>query len=514
MKRRVMRGLLGLVIGAAWLAAAAAQQAAPPQPPRSADDAVAAAREAARAERHAEAIEAFGHAIAAAPGRRGEWLLEWADQHTWSRRLEEAIALYREAITSAAPGDTRRARIGLARALSWADRQADARDVYAAVLHEHPDDEEAQRGLARVQSWLGRHRDAATRMQAFLQRRPRDREATVILAESLAWMGRPDRAAQVLRRHLAADPQDLRAAALLGRIERPLKAQASVDWRDVNQSDKLDIRELQLAAQFPLAGGRGSIGPRYVQASYKPASGAVREIQVRRPGLEARWRISDALEWHGNVFVETIDTRGAAGDHRRTTHDSYLTWWPSDLLRLDLGSSRWTFDSEEALRKGLTARQLKLSMDVLPDARTGLSARASRAEYSDGNRRAWWQLQAERRVWEQPRVALGYRYTAFDFTMPGQGGYYNPERYHLHEALLQASGELGAGVSWELRWALGREDEGTGGSKAVRAGGIRLAWEARPGLQLEVAYDHSTSRTEPTGGFARGIARLTLRYRP
>ena len=52
--------------------------------PWSADDAARAARQAARADRHDESIDAFLRAIEADPERRREWLPELADQLTWS----------------------------------------------------------------------------------------------------------------------------------------------------------------------------------------------------------------------------------------------------------------------------------------------------------------------------------------------------------------------------------------------------------------------------------------------
>lgn len=478
-----------------------------------ADSAVQAAREAARSDRHHEAIKAFEQAMATAPERRREWLIEYADQHTWSGRLAEAIALYREAAQTADRHEERRARVGLARALSWDGRHASAVAEYQRALELDPKDGDALRGMARVQSWRGRHRDAAARMHDYLASHPRDREAAHILAESLTWMGRRDRAEQVLREQVAADRDDKRAASLLERLQYERRPEIRADWRNFNQSDGLDITELTLSSRFYFGDGRGHIGPRYSRALYRPARGPASQIEVQRPGLESRYRISDALDWHGNVALDLIDTQGAAGDHQRLTYDTYLTFWPSDVLRFDVGASRWTFDSEETLRAGFTATQMNASMDVLPDDRTLLAARASRAEYSDGNRRHWWQLQAEYRVWENPRITLGYRHTQFGFLTPGQAGYFNPDRYRSNEALIKATGWINPLVHWDVRFASGRESAQPGDTRPIRSGGASIAWKIQSALYLELAYDWSTSRTISTGGFERGIGRVTLRHR-
>lgn len=478
-----------------------------------ADEAVQQARQAARADRHADAIAAFGRAVSAAPQRRREWLLEWADQHTWAGRLDEAMALYREALATLEPAARPRARLGLARALSWDGRHSQALAQYQAVLQDRPGDEEARRGIGRVQSWRGRHREAAADMQQFLQDRPRDREATIILAESLAWMGRADRARAVLREQVAADAGDSRAAALLLKLDLDQRPQTTLDWRDFDQSDRLRIQDLSLATRRPLAEGQGHVGLRLGATRFVPPAGPVSSIEVLRPGVEARWRLTDSLEWNGRLGLDLIDTRGDTGDHSRLVHDTYVTWWPGDLLRLDLGSSRWTFDSEETLRQGLTATQTKLSADLLPDDLTRWTVRAHRSEVSDGNRSDGWQFEAERRVWHEPRVHLGYRHNRYGFSRPGQSGYFNPQDYRSDELTLQASGWLPAGLRWQLRWAAGREDVRPGDVRPIRSGSVGLAWEASPRLAFEAAYDHSTSRTLASGGFRRDIARITMHYR-
>ncbi|NJS15770.1 MAG: hypothetical protein HC788_15805, partial [Sphingopyxis sp.] len=109
-----------------------------------ADSSVAAARVAARENRHADAIAAFREAIALAPERRGEWLVELADQLTWSQQLGAAITTYREAL---AGGDAA-ARRGLARALSWAGQHDAAVREYDQLLALSPQDRDV--ALARI----------------------------------------------------------------------------------------------------------------------------------------------------------------------------------------------------------------------------------------------------------------------------------------------------------------------------------------------------------------------------
>ncbi|NJN53023.1 MAG: tetratricopeptide repeat protein [Gammaproteobacteria bacterium] len=472
---------------------------------------------------------------------------ELADQLTWTGRLDQAIALYRETADTNDELAQRRALIGLARALSWAgdhtaaiatydqllarfpddrearlgratvlswsNRQAAALAEYRAILTAFPLDMDARRGVGRVQSWRGRYRYAATDMQALLEEQAGDREATVILAESLAWMGRQDRAKPVLRDHLAVDPRNERATALLAELDRAQRPEVQIDWREFRQSDDLRISQHSATTRVHLADGRGHFGPRYSLGLFKPDQPPVEEIQVQRPGIDARFRFSDALEGHASVAADLIDTKGADGDHQIMTWDSYLTYWPNDTLRLDAGTSRWTFDSEAALVAGLKATQLSASADLLPDELTRWSARASAADYSDDNQRIWWQLQADRRVMHTPRVAIGYRYTGFEFQNPGQPGYYNPDRYQANELLVHASGRLNDRLRWHFSAVAGHESEDTGESRATASAGASLTWEASHAFELELAFDYSSSRTSSASGFERSIGRVTLRRR-
>ena len=508
---------------------------------------IEAAREAARNDRHQESIALYRQAMTLAPERRGEWLPELADQLTWSGKAGDAVPLYREALANAATPEQRRrarlslalalswndqldeslseydallaedpadrdARIGRARVLSWQDRQGPALEEYERVLADHPDDLEALRGAGRVQSWRGRHRDAARRMEALLASHPNDREATRILADSLEWMGRPDRAERTLREQLAADPADARAAALLDELEHDQRPTSRVNWSMSHQSDDLRITTTGFEHAFALNDGRTSVGPVYALGLFQPDHGPVDEILVNRPGVRASHRFDDAWAWNGRLSVDVIDTRGASGDHVRPTWDTFVSYCPNDSLRFDAGSSRSLFDDETSLRKGISAVYGNLSMDYTPDELTRITPRFSYGDYSDGNRRPWWQLEGERRVWQHPRVSAGWRYTGFDFAEQLDHGYYNPNHYHSNEVLLRAWDQLGERVRWFVGGSVGYEVSTPGNDKPIWSAGTDLAYELTRDLELEAGYHYFSSRTSGTSGFERGTGSLRLRH--
>ncbi|MGL4401110.1 MAG: tetratricopeptide repeat protein [Luteolibacter sp.] len=504
------------------------------------------ARQAAKQDQHTESIHAYQQAMKAAPERRGEWLIELADQLTWSKRLKEAILLYQEAAGTHDVKMERPARRGLGRALAWDGDHAGAlaaydrvlalapedREVrlaraellswrndleaamaeYEEVLRDHPEDVEARRSVGRILSWRGRHREAAAGMREFLQDHPQDRGATLILAEAYDWMGKPDEAERVLREHLVADAGDTRAVSMLEQLEFYQRPAVRFDWRESHQSDEVRTSVFSFSSGIPLADGGSFIGFRYDLGSYVPPSGPVEEIQVQRAGFQVSHRLNDFLDWNGGLFLNAIDTRGASGDHEIVTYETYLTLRPNDLLRFDLGSSSWIFDSQEALRDGLRAVQGSASMDFMPDDLTKFSGRFSLADYSDGNARTWWQFEMERRIWRRPDVVLGYRYTGFDFDEPWQRGYYSPDLYHSNEFLVRSWGWWGDRFRWQLASSVGYEHELSESARLIWSAGGGVAWKIQRQLEVELGYEYSSSSATSANGFDRGTARLGLRY--
>ena len=538
-----MRGSSGFMVVVAT-AAAATPIAAWADP---ADDAAVSARAAADANRHADAIADFQRAIALAPDRRAEWLLELADQLTWSQNLDAAMIQYRTVMAGSDKDRARRARIGLARALSWAgqhdaaireynivlseqpadrdvalaraqvlgwaNRLGDALASYDTLVERDPDDADARRGRARMLSWRGRYRAAMADTELLQAANPGDTEAAIIKAETLLWSGRPDRALPILEQQLALQPGDRQVVDRIDALRLGARPELRLDVRHYDQSDELGISEISISARIPIEQGRGSVGARLVRADYRPAAGAVSKISVSRPQLQAGYRINDALEVNGAIAVDLIRTRGTNEDFSPIAYEAYATLRPNDLVRIDVGTSRWTFDSEATLRGGLTATQYAASIDLVPDDRTTLSARASVADYTDGNRRTWWQLEASHRILNAPRTTLAYRLTGFDFRLAGQPGYYNPAKFVSHEAVLRSYGQFTPRLRWDVRVVGGVETETPGGSRFIVNAGASLTQALGRNVELEAGYDFSSSRSFSVGGFQRGVARLALRAR-
>jgi len=499
-----------------------------------ADAWIATAREAAQANEHTKSIRAFEYAIGEAPSKRPEILREYADQLTYGGRGSEAVPLYREALDT--PGisadEAKRARRGLALALSWTDQQLPALREYQALVANNPEDLDALRSVGRIQSWRGQHRRAVGQLEGFLAEYPNDPEGVALLAQALDWMGRPDRAEKVLRDHLAFSPGDQNAQRLLEELERSQRPETLFNYRESHQSDDLRITGWELGQDFQFNDGLTTVGPRFHTYLYHPEDKNQRktpippalvgapvdssDIFVYRPGLHVRHRFNDAIEWNGTGWVDVIDEKHQ-DDSAPFTYDTWLTLWPNDFFRIDVGSNRTTFDNVESLRQNIKATYATGSVDVMPDEKTRVTGRFRWGDFTDGNEQTWWQAEAERRIWNDPRAHFAVRYTGMDFEKVLNNGYFNPNVYHSWEGRLRGYDELLPGLWYHVEASAGAEDSSGQKAKFIWSAAGGFSYWINDWLEVALQYGYFSSKTASgggsSGGFDRGTGSLTLRTR-
>jgi Flp pilus assembly protein TadD len=494
-----------------------------------ADAWLATAREAAQANEHTKSIRAFEHAMREDPSKRSKILHEYADQLTYGGRGDDAVPLYREVLDT--PGisgeEATRARRGLALALSWTDQQQPALREYQALVAANPADLDALRSVGRVQTWRGQHRRAVEQLEGFLAEYPNDSEGVTLLAQALDWMGRPDRAEKILRDHLALTPGDASAQRLLDEIERSQRPETLFNYRESHQSDDLRITGWELGQDFQFNDGLTTIGPRFHTYRYHPedkngtqapAASPVdsSDIFVYRPGLHARHRFNDAVEWNGTGWVDVIDEKHQ-DDSAPFTYDTWLTLWPNDFFRIDVGSNRTTFDNVKSLRQNVKGTYATGSVDVIPDERTRITGRFRWGDYTDGNEQTWWQAEAERRIWNDPNTHFAVRYTGMNFKKVLNSGYFNPNKYYSAEARLRTYDELFPGFWYHAEVSAGGEDSSKGDPKFIWSAAGGVSYWVNDWLEVALRYGYFSSKTASgggaSGGFDRGTGSLTLRGR-
>jgi tetratricopeptide (TPR) repeat protein len=510
------------------------------------------ARAAAARGEHAAAVERLLEALEEDSSRRGEWLVELAEQMTysgraahvsflygellaadalrrprlsdeerrrvrlgralalsWSGRLEESLAAYEELLEE--DEDDRLARLGQARVLSWTGRQKAAHDAYREVLRRHPGDPEAELGLARVLSWRGRQRQAQRSLESYLEEHPDSGEAAVLLAQSQYWMGRPDRARRTLDRPPASE-EGRYSGPLRDRLALETRPDLRLDFEEAHQTDNVDdplIRTFSLEQAFHGFGGRSTLGLRYRHVRYDPELQPSQFVQVHRPGLFGRHRFSDPVELVGWVGMDLI--RPEIGeDHDTLTYDVYAAFQPGDTLAFYLGSSRTTFESVRALTLNTTATYANLALAATPDDRSRFDLRTNWGDYSDGNTRVWAQLQGERRVALAPRMFVGGLVTGYRFSEILDSGYFNPERYLSTVATFRAYAWSERPLFWDVYATLGAEWADPGVRQTAWSALARLGYRINRKLVIRGRAGYVNAATASNTGYARGSVGLDL----
>jgi tetratricopeptide (TPR) repeat protein len=546
-----MRFLCLLALALAWGSGGVVTPARADGSP--AERAAAAAGEAARADRNAEAVVLYQQALTLDPSRRPEWLWKLAEQLTWAHRETEAIPLFREALARGVPAGDEKwarlryslalrrmhqfrealdqcdlvlakdphdldARLGRAETLAWWDKKEAAKREYEGVLRLDPTNQDARRSLGQLQSWRGQNRDAERRLVLLLHDHPEDRWGTLFLAQVRNGMGRPDLARQTLRDFLAAHPLDSldpdsrqSIRRLLEELELHQRPDFGADFQISNQSDHLSIAAQSLWQDTTLNEGRTSLGARYQRYDYNP-EGSQPSILVNRPGVYGRHRFNDATELTGTLFADVIEPQNGETKHTALTYDTYVTLWPNDHFRFDIGSNRVTFDNITSLSKGITGTYGTFSMDYLPDEATRLTTRAKYGGFSDGNEHRWTQFELERRVWLHPNVLVGARYTSMGFSEMLNNGYFNPSAYHAAVLTLHLYGHHTGRFYYDLDGAYGHESSNPGGGKPFSSAGAHLTYLIGKRLDVQARYGYFSSREASSGGFARRTTGIYLHF--
>lgn len=505
------------------------------------------ARDAAHHDRNAEAARLYEDIVQQNPGLRMSLAREWADQLTYSGREGEAIPLFREVIGSGEtkPQERRSAALGLAlalsykgelksalaeydsviredstdvqahlgraRVLSWMDKLGPAKEEYETALRLDPGNAEAAKGLARVQSWRGRQRDAQRKLEEYLSNHPHDIEAAILLSQAKEWMGRPGRAAQTAREAVGRDSNNRDAFRRLEQLQYAMRSASRTGFRHSSQSDGLNITQWTAVQGLHTGSPDTSLEMVYESDRYTPAAGA--GIVVSRPGMKLAHRFSDNLELHADVFLDRVRTRDNGAEHTLPTFNAWFTLWSGDAVRFDLGANRSTFDNLKSLSRGIVGDFGAFSMDLTPNEKTVISTRFNFGVYSDGNRRGWGQVEWQQRIRTHPTITIGARYTTFGFTRILDNGYFNPSRYQSAAATVHLSGRIGHRLRYDLDGSAGAENATPGGGKPLTTECARLAYRLSVSLELEGRFEHFSSRSSSSSGFARSTAYVAMNYR-
>jgi tetratricopeptide (TPR) repeat protein len=512
------------------------------------DALVGAARQAAGQTRNAEAVNLFERALAVIPGRRRELLREYAEQVLYAGQPLKAIPLFQEVLqrVDLAARERRDAQLGLARALAWSGQQklaipvfgeilaSNANDVDALIgrgnalndITEHkaaladfevvlalqPNNVEAIRGAATAERSMGLPRAALARLEPLIASGDRNPATLFIAAQARREMGRPDLSERYARDVLAQKPRDAGALALLDQLYLERRPLTRIESWYARRSDELAIWSLQASHELTFNDGLTKLGPQSRFMRYR--GDEFPSVDMYSIGISGQHRFGDHIELRSSLFlnVEEESRRnrpdGESDQDVTLTHETSLSLIPSDLLRFDLNlTRRYADENTRSIVNDVLANDFGFKVLVTPDNATRFSAQAIYSHYSDGNERAWGQVEFAKRFTANPYFWLGARYTAFDFEEVVDNGYWNPDRYQSLEASLHFYGPLAEGWWFDIQGAAGYgwSEPGEGGFVSYAAARLNYDFTSQATFALYASHLVSYARSsEDDGGFGSG----------
>jgi hypothetical protein len=440
----------------------------------------------------------------------------------------------------------------LARAQSAALERhySEAIKILRAALKDHPGAKPLQLELGRTYLTTGEDRRAERLFREILRKDPGDRDAQLELARTLAYQRRYEQSDGLYRQLLAANPADEAAAIGLtsNLIHEGKKDDAGtvadaalryhgnslrlLEFKDRIGSGLLGGEERALA----VAGNVFSTAADYVNDSAGNHSwrGTERVEYRIRPGLTSELHLEQQ-------FLQSLDDPLEVVE----TFSETLRWRPLERLAVTAEGGAVHFDKKgdvDAIYEGSLTTQLASHffagagfsrIPIVPDAeaaehrltaqgwevfslwtpaRWQINLRASRRQYSDENVGARQSAEILHQ-WTTAKVnyTAGYRFRHYGFSQDVAHGYFSPDSYQSHQAVL--------GIAFRPVRRYRLELTGRAGAESIASGAdFQSAWEitARNHLLLgawELNLDYSRyNMAQVTGAFTADAARFELAY--
>ena len=467
-----------------------AQEAVPAQPDTSiintrlAWEKVAAARDAAAADRHHDAVADYLEALASDARLVPQVAQEIAYQKLWREDADKAIFYFHRYLARHPEDNNRGVRSGLAMAYSWSGRQPEAIALYRGLVNEDRADGGARLGLGRSLIWNNNLRAGVNVVRGVEDEFPAD--------------SRPGRQSS----HFLL--------TVLDGYTPHLTLQARSMW----ESDGLDTYRLGAEMHFEVLGN--------MLLQVAPSS-ALFQMPDRPNVFAPRFQLGLigplAHNWnlHAYGWVEHFRSRdplnSSATDELKWTRpggDLWLTWIAHPRVRFDFGGASQPVLTYQAFEKELGYEQGSASMDWRFARHFNLGVSGIYGDYSDGNSKRRGSSNLYWRREGKVQILTGPVLTYMDFETAYPGGYWSPD--WVRNASWRLMLETRSGHSlFKLDGSLGLEKEL--GADTLTVAGISGHWGWRFADEWLAALEvgHSRSRFDSASGYRRTFVNLSLR---
>lgn len=426
---------------------------------------------------------------------------------------------------------------------------SEAIKILVAALREHSGEAALQLELGRVYLTIGEDEKAERLFQEILKKEPGNRGALLELARALAYQRRYGQSDELYRQLLAASPADEAAAIGLtsnllheGRRDEAAAIADSAIRYHPNSLRLLEYKDRIASGLLggeqrvlPIAGNLFSTATDYINDSAGNHAwiGTERLDLKIRPGLTSDLHLEQQF-LHGRddplEVVETFSERV-----RWRPFERLAVWAGGGAIRFDTGDVRAIY---ETTLTGQLAQHLLMGgtfsrIPIVPDAEAAdhqltaqgweafslwtpshwqINVRGARRHYTDGNigEQEWAEALHQ---WTTEKVDYfgGYRFRHYGFNQDVAHGYFSPDNYQSHQAVLGAMFHPGRRYRAEIMTRVGVESIASGAD-------FQAAWEINARNQLTLGHwdlelDYSRYHmAQVTGAFKADAARFEFAY--
>ena len=413
-----------------------------------------------------ERIGSYQQAITGAEDKKEEAVLRkrLGDEYSAQEDYPLAANEYLQALALAPSAFTNQERLGMAIAISWADRLDDAAKVLRGILARDPKDRGARIHLAKVLSWSDRLPEAGAEADQVLTRYPDDQDALLVKANVLRWQGDAKASIPVYEKALAQGENfDARIGLAYAYLDGGEKATAKETSAPLKPLYPYQEKELERFSDS-LCGVRASRAgiqySRYADSdhnrvgrsslSYGFWAGAWdTELAYRRTDAKdpAQHEQAEDLGVSTRRKLGRFDTAAGAGINSAGGVSLF-----TGQARVDADTAWGAFgagaakdaltDTAQLIKNRLTRSSGTLSATETASPRLSFNERFIYSGYSDGNSSNDLWLSAKYAVTNTaPKIDAGYRFRYLDFRRQSGGGYFDPENFISNQVYASLYGE-------------------------------------------------------------------------
>ena len=490
------------------------------------------------ANRHPQAIAIFERVRKEYPEKEKDILRELGDQYKWNGQLTQAIAAYRRGLeldpgnlqieiglAQALSWDKRRqeaietydkvlsadpkninALLGKAEVLSWDDKLEKAKKIYEEVLKTDPQNVDALNGMARICVWQGYHRRGIKRYLQILKDHPENPEAMEGIAFAYHWDGQEGMALKAVEKLMFAYPDRHAGGELYDQIRDIKKPHVLQGNRFSDDRNHLYIAA-EKAHVGTYVGDSTIVGAAYEWYLYRQP-GKV-PLNGNRGGMDISHKFNQYLEANSYLYLAKYSAYGFTP----FTTNTWLTFKPNDILRLDGGYDRETFEDITSMNRKIIANSGSISFDLKPNRYWFFSSKYKRSHYSDKNNQNTIFTTAEYRLWQKPFLKLYYNFYYSDWADQTNNGYFNPKSIYSNTGGVYGSTTLWKKLFWENQLSMGYEVQNPKQSRPTYYASTSLNYSLPHGVGLFGRAEYFLADdTNPSKRYSKGTLWFGLTY--